>query len=96
MEEKSLLLESKSEESTAAAFDKLDVIKGRFLASLEKKSYQLQKVRDWAKKQAEASRQFEVTEKAKRESAVVKIVDDHKKVIKRIAAKQYREMRDFF
>ena len=53
MEEKSLLLASKAEESAAAALAKLDAVKGRFLASSEKKSDQPQKVQDRAKKQAE-------------------------------------------
>ena len=63
---------------------------------MEKKSDQLQKGRDWKKKQAEASRQLEVIEKAERESAVVKIVDEHKKVMNRITENHYREMRDCF
>ena len=96
MEQKSLLLASEAKESAAAALAKLDAVEGRFLASLEKKSDQLWKVRDRAKKQAETSRQLEVIEKSGRESAVVKIVDEHKKVMKRIAAKHYREMRDCF
>ena len=64
MDEKSLLLASKSEESAAAALADFDAIKGRFLASSEKKSDPIQKVRDRAKKQAEALCQIEVTEKA--------------------------------
>ena len=44
MEEKSLLLASKAEESAAAALAKLDAVKGRLLASLEKKSDHLRKV----------------------------------------------------
>ena len=46
------------------------------------------------KKQTEASRQLEIIEKYKHEAAVVKIVDYQKKVMKGIAAKHYREMRD--
>ena len=38
--------------------------------------------------------QIEVIEKSKREAAVVKIVDEHKNVMKQIAAKHYQEMRD--
>ena len=94
MEEKSLLLASKSEEYAAAALAKLGAVKGRLLASSEKKSDQIQKVQDRAKKKYEASRQIEVIEKAERESAVVKIVDEQKKVMKRVAVKHYREMRD--
>ena len=60
MEEKSLLLASKAEESAAAALAKLDAVKGRFLASSEKNSDQLRKVRDRAKNKAEALRQLEV------------------------------------
>ena len=41
-------------------------------------------------------RRLEVIKKAKREATVVKIVDEHKKVMKRIAAKHYREIRDCF
>ena len=94
MEEKSLLLASKDEESAAAALAKLDDVKGRFLASLVKKSDHLRKVQDRAKKQAEASRKLEVIEKAEREAAVVKIIDEHKKVMKRITEKHYWYMRD--
>ena len=94
MEEKSLLLAPKAKESAAAALARLDAVKGRLLAFLEKKSDQLRKVRERAKKQAEALRQLEVIEKAEREAAAVKIVDDHKKVMKQITAKHYREMRD--
>ena len=44
MEEKSLLLASKPKESAASALAKLDAVKGRLLASSEKKSDQLRKV----------------------------------------------------
>ena len=96
MDEKSLLLASKSEESAAAALADFDAVKGRFLASSEKNSDQLRKVRDRAKKQAEELRQLEVIEKSEREAAVVKIVDEHKKVMNLITAKNYREMRGCF
>ena len=66
------------------------------MASSDKESDQLRKVRDWAKKQSEASRQLDLIDKTKREAAVVKIVNEHKKVMKRITAKHYREMRDCF
>ena len=74
----------------------MDAFKGRFMVSSEKNSDHIRKVQDREKMQAEASRQLEVIEKAKREAAVVKIVDDRKKVMKRITAKHYREMRDCF
>ena len=54
MEEKILLIASKAGESVAAALAKLGAVKGWFLESLEKNSDQLRKVRDRAKKQAEA------------------------------------------
>ena len=75
MEEKSLLLASKAEEYAASALAKLDAVKGRFLASLEKKSDHIRKVRDQAKKKAEASRQLKVIEKAEPKAAVVNILD---------------------
>ena len=59
-----MLFESKAKESTAADLAKLDAVKGRFLAYSEKKSKQLRKVRDWAKKQAKALRQLKVIDKA--------------------------------
>ena len=80
---------SKAKESTAAALANLDAAKGQLLASSEKNSDQLRKVRDRAKKKVEALRQLEVTEKAEHEAVMVKIVDEHKKVIKRITAKEY-------
>ena len=52
-------------------------------------------MQDQAKKQAEASRQIEVIEKAEHEAAVVKVVDKQKKVMKRIAKKHYRKMRNY-
>ena len=94
MAEKSLLLASKAKESAAGALAKLDAFKGRFMVSLEKNSDHIRKVRDRAKMQAEASRQLELIEKSEREAAVVKIVDDHKKVMKRITANHYRDMKD--
>ena len=57
---------------------------------MEKKCDQIWKVRDWSKKQAEASRQIELTEKAECEAAMVKLVDEHKKVMKRITVKYYQ------
>ena len=95
MEEKSLLLASKPKESAASALAKLDAVKGRLLASSEKKSDQIWKVWDRAKKQAEALHNLEVIENAESKAAVVKIVYEHKKAMKRIAASYYREMRDF-
>ena len=64
------------------------------MTSSEKNSDQIRKVQDQSKKQAEASRQIKVTEKAKREASVVKILDEPKKVMKWITAKHYQEMRD--
>ena len=46
MEEKSLMLASKTKESAAAALSELDAVKGKLLASSEKKYDQLRKVRD--------------------------------------------------
>ena len=91
-EEKSPPLASRAEESSAAVLAELDSVEGRFMASSEKESDRLRKVRDRAKKRAEASRRLEVIEKAEREAAVVKIVDEHKRAMKHIAAKHYREM----
>ena len=91
-----MLLASKSEDSLAADLVKLDALKGQFLASSEKNSDQLWKVKDRAKKQAEALRHLEVIEKTKRKAAVLKIVNENKKVMKRISAKHYREMKDCF
>ena len=85
-----------TEESSAAALAELDSVEGRFPASSEKESDRLRKVRDRAKNQAEALRQIEVIDKPEHEAAVVKIVDYQKKVMKGIAAKHYREMRDYF
>ena len=90
------MLASKAEESAAAALAKLDDVKGRLMASLEKKSDQLRNVRYQAKKQAEASRQLEVIENSELEAAVVNILDDHKKVMKWITAKHYWEIRGCF
>ena len=59
------------------------------------KSDQLRKMRDQAKKQAEASCQLEVIEKAKRQAAVVNILDENKNMIKQITAKHYRGMSFF-
>ena len=72
----------------------MDAVKGRFLTSSEKKSDQIRKVQDQAKKQDESSRQIEVIEKAEREAAVVNILDEQKKVMKRITANHYQDMRD--
>ena len=73
-----MLIMPKAKESAAAALAKLDVVKGRSLESLEKKSDQLRKLQNRAKKQAEASRHINIIEKDEREDAVVKIVDDKK------------------
>ena len=78
------MLASKAKESAAVSLAKLDAVKGRLLVSSDKKSDKLQKMQDWAKKQAEALRQIEVIEKAERETAVVKIVEENKRVMKRI------------
>ena len=56
----------------------MDAVKGQFMASLEKTSEQLRKVRDRENNKAKALHQLKVIDKAEREATVVKILDEQK------------------